>query len=969
MLQAHAPALQQRPELDDILSSSRPTLKHIPKNCRGLWSTALAQACATAHLATTALGAGGGAAVMERCVTAWVDVLMLPKATLTPSARSGRRHHKLTGQHTRARLQRWLNGERAQLWEDSTPKKTARTGPPNNRATCRRRALDLVEEDRLGAAAAALNSQGVASNSTATLAALRAKHPRGPAPPQDAAPQNTGSPTLTPDEVLNALISFPKGSAPGPSGLRPQHLLDGVRGPDQRVALEALADAVNTLAFGRVPHCLAPAIAGASLHALQKPDGDVRPIAVGETLRRLTSKCLCAVTKDEAAAYLRPLQVGVACSLGAEAVIRTIDQYSRRHADSPGKLILKVDFANAFNTINREPFLRACATVAPAAAKWAWWCYAQTTTLLFNGAKINSETGVQQGDNLGPLLFALALQPILLQLQALRIAGRGLDIVVAYLDDLVIAGDDNLVLGAFRLLQNTAPLIGLQLKLSKCEIIPTAGHGSTASLADFPAEIQRKRNGFFDILGAPVGDAAHCQEYIRKKRILDIEEKFNELAELGDSHAAYKILSRCMGSCKMMYAMRTTRPDCAVAVFSDFDILTRSALERAFGTALPDLAWRQAMLSTSEGGLGVRSAALHAPAAFLASTFHTWPLCQEIDPSHVWEGAWAGSGVSAAAQMLNRCLPAEDAVDCTEPPTMASTPEQSELSRAIDKQEFHSLLAALQLTHRARLQAAAAPHAGAWLHAPACQAFNLRLTSAEFTTAALFRLGAPLLPNDTWCPKCDQVLDRAATHAVVCGAGGDGTARHNALRDECHFRCLAVGFQAEKEQPGLLQDDPRRRPGDIFLPAWPGGAAVALDFAVTCPLQANTRQAAADRPLVAAMAYEAAKLADRDTAARCVAQGIKLIPMVVETFGGWGPAARAVLGTLAHTTAQSTGIPHSIATCQLYEALGVRLQRANARAIISRLAASAAARDNTTLAATSRAEAALVLSSAARENS
>jgi hypothetical protein len=117
------------------------------------------------------------------------------------------------------------------------------------------------------------------------------------------------------------------------------------------------------------------------------------------------------------------------------------------------------------------------------------------------------------------------------------------------------------------------------------------------------------------------------------------------------------------------------------------------------------------------------------------------------------------------------------------------------------------------------------------------------------------------------------------------------------------------------------------------------------------------------------MAYEAAKLADRDTAARCVAQGIKLIPMVVETFGGWGPAARAVLGTLAHTTAQSTGIPHSIATGQLYEALGVRLQRANARAIISRLAASAAACDNTTLAATSRAEAALVLSSAARENS
>ena len=84
-------------------------------------------------------------------------------------------------------------------------------------------------------------------------------------------------------------------------------------------------------------------------------------------------------------------------------------------------------------------------------------------------------------------------------------------------------------------------------------------------------------------------------------------------------------------------------------------------------------------------------------------------------------------------------------------------PEQSAVSEALDKQEFLNLLAAHQLTHRARLQATAAPHAGAWLHAPACEAFNLRLTSAEFTTAAPFRLGAPLLPNDTWCPKCDQV--------------------------------------------------------------------------------------------------------------------------------------------------------------------------------------------------------------------
>ena len=41
---------------------------------------------------------------------------------------------------------------------------------------------------------------------------------------------------------------------------------------------------------------------------------DIRPIAVGESLRRLTGKYLCSVLKDKASKYFEPLQLGVACS-------------------------------------------------------------------------------------------------------------------------------------------------------------------------------------------------------------------------------------------------------------------------------------------------------------------------------------------------------------------------------------------------------------------------------------------------------------------------------------------------------------------------------------------------------------------------------------------------------------------------------------------------------------------------------
>ncbi|CAE8584196.1 unnamed protein product [Polarella glacialis] len=112
------------------------------------------------------------------------------------------------------------------------------------------------------------------------------------------------------------------------------------------------------------------------------------------------------------------------------------------------------------------------------------------------------------------------------------------------------------------------------------------------------------------------------------------------------------------------------------------------------------------------------------------------------------------------------------------------------------------------------------------------------------------------------------------------------------------------------------------------------------------------------------MTYEAHKLADRDTANLCQAQGFRLIPMVVETLGGWEPAAQTFFKVLARSTAERTGVPDSVAVNQFYQYLGIRLQRANARSILTRSVASANRPASTTLAANSRSEAALLLAAA-----
>eukprot|EP00665_Eupelagonemidae_sp_cell47_P002210 gene2211-6737_t len=76
-------------------------------------------------------------------------------------------------------------------------------------------------------------------------------------------------------------MGFARGTAPGPSGLRAQHLQDAVESSGGDAVVEQLTAVTNLLARGDAPAELAPHLAGASLIALAKKDGGVRPIAVG----------------------------------------------------------------------------------------------------------------------------------------------------------------------------------------------------------------------------------------------------------------------------------------------------------------------------------------------------------------------------------------------------------------------------------------------------------------------------------------------------------------------------------------------------------------------------------------------------------------------------------------------------------------------------------------------------------------
>ena len=74
---------------------------------------------------------------------------------------------------------------------------------------------------------------------------------------------------------------------------------------------------MNNLLAGKLLTYISSWLVGAPLTALKKKNGEYRPIAVGETIRRLASRLCCAATKPRLEELLLPYgQIGVAVKGG-----------------------------------------------------------------------------------------------------------------------------------------------------------------------------------------------------------------------------------------------------------------------------------------------------------------------------------------------------------------------------------------------------------------------------------------------------------------------------------------------------------------------------------------------------------------------------------------------------------------------------------------------------------------------------
>ena len=203
-----------------------------------------------------------------------------------------------------------------------------------------RRAAHLASLGRFSHACAALVKEGMAPVNQENLEALKEEHPTADRPVlQPATDTPLGVNSII---VLEQLKSFIAGSTGGYDGLRPQHILEGVKSSQNRPPLNTLTAFVNWLLAGKFPDDIAVYFAGAPLLACNKKGGGIRPLAIRGAIRRLDSKCACNALKDRFESYLSPIQLGVGVRGGAETMINVLDHQIDSNKETDDYVILKI---------------------------------------------------------------------------------------------------------------------------------------------------------------------------------------------------------------------------------------------------------------------------------------------------------------------------------------------------------------------------------------------------------------------------------------------------------------------------------------------------------------------------------------------------------------------------------------------------------------------------------------------------
>ena len=442
---------------------------------------------------------------------------------------------------------------------------------------------------------------------------------------------------------------------------------------------------------------------------LQKPDGGLRPIAVGEAWTRFFARILASSFSGQLGSAFAPLQWGIGIPGGSEIAAHICSLFNaameEENEATVGRELLciqQVDFENAFNSVGRRAIFDGLSEAAPGLTTYFRWSYGSASPVYTRDGDVlcESATGVRQGDPLGPLFFCAALQPLLLELQN----AFPTCFFPTYMDDIHVLGPARLMPQVLRAIKVAAERIGLKLKEAKCARYTAHDPAAQGDLL--------AREGVV-CLGAPIGTDAFVQDKVATL-LGTFQRPFNLLTQL-ETPVAFPILQSCINT-RPVYLSRTVAPQLVVPLLQGFD----AAVDRILGSisgfsgAFPERSSIIRSLPSALGGCSLRRLAPIAHLAWSASLAHACSILATSAPSLVHFFTAERVPLSPVFRQLKEALPqfvstveeTEDgqvlsfsqwsAADGAED-ARVSPPKQRQLCEELDNKELETLYADMEL--------------------------------------------------------------------------------------------------------------------------------------------------------------------------------------------------------------------------------------------------------------------------------
>ena len=363
-----------------------------------------------------------------RITRGWKLFTLHPRLLLTKPPRGG----KVPKNKLLERVQKFASGEWLDLLrlsleasEAASQLRSRRRRTQHDTVTKRvERAEFLVCLGEISAARHALEGSPVAPGTEETLNALRDMDRRPPLPrdpiPEEIRAANPSNPLeLDKGEFLHNLRTARRGAAGGPSGMRNEHLRPLLDNAEDCTKFFEISQA---FAQAKLPEEIVSALRMGQMTALQKANGGIRGVVVGDVIRRLVAKTLAKQFMTRFEDATKTFQYALSTRAGCESIAHVVQVMTDR---DPNCTVLSIDGVGAFDLVSRRAMMTAVHSMdqGEKLIPFLLQFYGHPSTHVWEDEEgtVQQGEGGEQGDPLMPALFAMgqhqALQAVQESLQ------------------------------------------------------------------------------------------------------------------------------------------------------------------------------------------------------------------------------------------------------------------------------------------------------------------------------------------------------------------------------------------------------------------------------------------------------------------------------------------------------------------------------------------------------------------------